>query len=275
MKQWEGGDSSLDVLGIQFDLRACTAAPTAAMKERLRALTRASLQGSSENRIANYTFIQWFGTIQWLSYSTARLPLCFCPHVMSTIRDICRHQAWDGYVSRDAALVAEICRVSNACENAVYRPRDVQRSSTGLRMIWTDASTTAIAAVDPVQRVAFSHPILCTNRQICQAELIAGMAGFFRFDSATVWVTDNQAAARAVVRGHSGSATCDSLLREWLRSGRVPTHVLWVDTACQIADGLTRTSNPPALPRPCAARHQLLRVRWGEEGAGVLSKDEA
>jgi hypothetical protein len=123
----------------------------------------------------------------------------------------------------------------------------------------------AVAVVDPTYRP--SQRIACTHRQICAAELTAGFCGFTAFDVADTWVTDNVAAARALVRGHSGSPECDTILRAWPSTGRVPRYVRWVCSEGQLADPLTRVDEV-YTPKPCRGPHLLLRVRWGGSGGG-------
>jgi hypothetical protein len=269
MKGWIGGEHVLDALGIHFDLKNCTATPTDNMQENVRKLNIALQQQNSKNSsYLNRIYLRWFGTIQWLSYSTARLPLCFCPCVMATMRQICIDESWDGTTTATDELMSEINRISSACLNVAYTPkRQVQNRQ--MTRIWSDASTKMIAAIHEQQLVAFTESISCTNRQICIAELTAGYCGYQLFDVADIWVTDNLAAAHAFARGHSGSKECDELLRTWLNTKRTPRIVLWVDTACQIADPLTRPDQRYE-PKPCTAQHMTFYVRWREEGVGAL-----
>jgi hypothetical protein len=326
MKMWEGGSSTLDALGISFNLDKRSASPMPTKQQQIRNDCVLLRQSLSENScVNNMAFMRWFGMVQWISYSTSRLPLCFCPAVMRLIRDIHGTMDWYGksYISSIDDLLAEITRVSSACITIAYTPRSCSSASTtstvasssssssdcvfaGLQLsvsastttlgdivsvrpsvattttipllirasltsIWTDASTSAIAAVHPLRRLAFTHPIVCTHRQICAAELIAGMCGFVLFGSADVWVTDNLPAARAVARGHSGSVFCDEILRAWFDTGCFPTYVQWVDTACQIADSLTRLGET-LQHKPCASQHSWFRVRWRKEGAVILTR---
>ena len=123
MKGWEGGDFALDVLGIHFDLRSCSATPTSKMAASVTATSAALLsQCKQRGAVHNFVFIEWLGRVQWLSYSTARLPLCFCPRVMSTIRSICSSQDWHGRSTADQELADEIQRVTTACLTVVCKP---------------------------------------------------------------------------------------------------------------------------------------------------------
>jgi hypothetical protein len=284
MKGWEGGAAALDALGISFDLAKHSAKPTNITCDKIASLTDSLLTSQRErSHVNNFDYIRWFGTIQWASYSTARLPLCFCPVVMEVIREICRHEDWKGQSNASIRLASEITSIAKACVTVEYTPssslsnavRSPCLEQPRYTAIWSDASTTAIAAVDTSRHLCFSHRLLaCTHRQMCAAELAAGMCGFITFGDADIWVTDNQAAARALSRGHSGSFGCDAILRSWLGSGRFPRYVMWVDTACQIADSLTRPDEKIEA-KPCAAEHLLLRVRWRGEGVGILCGQQA
>ena len=217
----------------------------------------------------NLSVMRFMGMTQWMCYSTAQLPLCFVPLLMDVTRAICRAAAWIGYSTVDSTdFFAEVDIIARACISVIRRRS--QSDPERLRPVWTDASTTAIAAVCPHLHRAIAKPICCTHRQICLAEILAGELGFDTFPDCDTWVVDNFSAARAMVRGHSGSARCDARLRAWIATGSVPKMVIWVDTACQIADGLTRSGEQQA--KPCATQHVLLRVRWGEEGAALLSR---
>jgi hypothetical protein len=190
---------------------------------------------------------------------------------MSTIRRICSRQDWIGFCNVDSVFFEEVEIIVQACIDTIRGP--AENDIAHHTQIWSDASTTAIAAVHPQQRSAFSQKISCTNRQICYAEILAGFLGFHFLPAANDWVVDNTAASRAMIRGHSGSAACDALLRSWIRFVHTPTFVTWVDTNCQIADSLTR--NGQHVQKPCSAVHTCNRVRWGKEGAGLFLKTHA
>ena len=266
MKGWEGGASQLDVLGIHFDLSSRLATPTQLAKDKLQQRTL-ELQQRNGTDIRNATFIRWFGQVQWFCYSTARIPLCFCPNVMSTIRRICSKEDWFGTLDVEAAFFSEVNAITNACL-IIERKASSNISLQPRIEIWSDASTKAIAAVHPQQHRAFSQRISCTDRQICYAEMLAGLLGFRFLAHANTWVTDNMAAARSMVRGHCGSATCDALLRLWLCLSPTPLFVTWVDSDCNIADPLTRDGTQ--VQKPCCSPHLYWQTRWGAEGVAII-----
>jgi hypothetical protein len=87
------------------------------------------------------------------------------------------------------------------------------------------------------------------------------------------WMTDNEACAFSMIRGHSANTICDELLRLWIRAGSTPSYVTAVPSACQLADPLTRTSSQHR--EECTHSHRTQPVRWRfdsqmreEEGGG-------
>jgi hypothetical protein len=277
MKGWQGGGAQLDVLGLSVDLSAHRASPTASTIQTLREVPDLLLRDVSRSRVSNAEFLQFMGTAQWVCYSTARVPPCFFPGVMNTLRRICTLEDWSGTTTAvGSEFAVGLRRLAHVCATVVRGPRPTTAESTR-NEIWSDASTEALAAVCPRQRRAFTQPVACTHREMVYAEMLAGLLGFNAFSEGDdTWVCDNQAACRAMIRGHSGSPACDALLRAWIASGRAPRLVMWVDTDCNIADGLTRAAScSQPDDRAFRAPHMLCRVRWEREGVEVLQNTHA
>jgi hypothetical protein len=242
------------------------------------------------DRTSNNTiFLRWFGALQWIIYGTAQTPLCDFPITMRAVRDICRASDWHGDLAMPDALIKEIRRLTDICITTIRRPTPPPSPSSS---IWSDASFTAMAAFNDktlraVRQLTPDHFFRSTittsagtrpfiSVPIVAAELWAGYIGFQHLDRADVWVCDNMPAVQAMVRGHSGSAICDAILRLWINSGRYPKFVRWVDTNCMLADPLSRPDQAFTAARPCGAphlTHPLFRTRWRkggeEEGAAV------
>lgn len=272
MKGWEGDGAEKPlpaVLGMALNLITRTAVPARTRIEKLIERRDTLLrQWREKNKyIKNQCFLEWFGTIQWLVYSTAQIPMCMYPEVMATVRDICRAAQWSASTIITAEVVEEIRRLTQQCI-ATKRTANLHQDCGGdgdfcpVR-IWSDASNEAIAAFHDGSQQAVRTLIRVGDDNINLAELLAGFMGFFCLPAADTWVTDNQAAARAVVRGHSGSKACDAVLRAWLQTSRYPRYVEWVDSACMVADPLSRPSEQ-IEQRLCAAQlqHKRWRIRW-------------
>jgi hypothetical protein len=318
MKGWEGGSQSLEVLGVMVDLQQRTARPSstavAALRQRAAAVTAkpprpspnqfsssssqvvsnttAAAAGgaatatsnnnnniSSSRKINNTDIMKFFGTVQWIIYSTARIPLCFYPSVMEKLRDVCRQQQWDDETECTVDFFREAVALAESCEHRCRQPRSIvgglhRGQETWLsssRRIWTDASSAYLASIEEGSCRAVRVPLHEAGANITVSELLAGYMGFYYFNGDT-WVTDNMAAARAVVRGHSGSDACDAILRAWIESGRVPRYVEWVDSECMLADPLTRPHEPwTQRAHRADATHLRWTVRWtkGEEAGAT------
>lgn len=109
--------------------------------------------------------------------------------------------------------------------------------------------------------VSFNIP----QNRIFVAEVFAGYVGACIFEQQLqgkqfVWAVDNTAAGRALIKGHSASAAGDEVLRRWIDSGLLPSHVRFVPTTCQRADLLSRGDQH--IPPECTHNHQCKSRRF-------------
>jgi len=262
LKPWEGGSSSIDILGIHIDLDIHTATPTEQHRAELQSSLANIMSRSSEIRARDY--LRWFGQAQWLIYSVARTPLCLFPHVMRLLRKIGSSGQWDAKFQIDDRLKREAHRLSQLVANSI---RTFEQEKSGPD-VWSDASTTSLGAFHSASHLGIICPISCESTQIFIAEFLAGLLGFRFCDDAATWVCDNMAAAYAMCRGHSGSELGDFLLRLWITHVATPSAVRWVDTHCNYADQLTRVIT---APEPCERAHITMPVRWKLGGKGASS----
>jgi hypothetical protein len=195
--------------------------------------------------------------MSWMSYTTANFPLCFAPHVMDHIRDVCRHHLWDEFCSLATALLAEIKLLTKTVSDAIRFP--VPRCSSGT-IVWTDASTSAIGILTQTPNRGYSVALPCSSSRIFLAELLAGIiASLIHQPHAWTWAVDNAAAAAALIKGHSGNAFADFMLRCWIETRFTPNLVTRIPSACQLADPLTRVESHI---RPCGSMHESRPPRW-------------
>ena len=73
------------------------------------------------------------------------------------------------------------------------------------------------------------------------------------------WYGDNEAATRAVLRGHSASYMGDVILTKWIVSGTSPARVGGIPTACNIVDPLTRGER---RLKPFCFHHHFVRFSF-------------
>lgn len=261
IKGWEASQHSADILGIHIDMIDHTA--TATERHRVELQTLAQHLLTSQTAVAR-DFLKWFGKAQWLVYSVAQTPLCFFPKTMQLLRHIGRTESWNETCPLPHELKQEIRALSHLTCSGIRTYCFIESHAD----IWSDASTTALAAFHSTHRQALQISISTTHEKIFIAELLAGFFGFTALPPAGTWVCDNMAAVRAMVRGHSGNAIGDLILRLWIDSRRTPELITWVDTNCQLADQLTRS--PPPQPKPCESPHLTFTVRWRWEGGTLL-----
>ena len=245
----------LDLLGIELNLREGTIGPG----KTVRAALMRSLETANEARTPRM-WLQAVGTIFYPNYVYGRIALATFPHMMNALRGACRLAMSSG--SMDVGWTPDSDAVKEAKQAATELLESVaferQTPSAG-RVVWSDASTTALAAVceDEWRRWDYCFP----QTRIFVAELLAAALG------AKVWradalILDNQAAVYAIRRGHSANAAGDRVIR-YIIDQTTATHVAWVSTDIQRADPLTRGEDSPAPNRRPPATY---RVRWRRRG---------
>ena len=259
MKGWEGGHGTSDILGISFDLTRRIAQPT---EQKKLAIRRIAEELTSTWLCDFRSYLSWFGLAQWMSYTTARFPLCFCPTVMLRIRSVCAAQDWKSFLRITTAEQGEIMRltaavISSSCGPAPNPPRGPRVS--------TDASTAALAGLDEVSRSGWTIPLEVSSRAIAAAEMLAGFisAQVLGAGRSFMWAVDNRPAYHAIQKGHSASSLGDEILRRWFTFGNLPAAIQWVPSACQLADPLTRVDQyPPNHYDACRHDHPSTVTRW-------------
>jgi hypothetical protein len=88
-------------------------------------------------------------------------------------------------------------------------------------------------------------------------------AEHFDLDEDWTLATDNAAVERALIRGHSGNAYMDGVLRELIRQRSSPVAVRWVPSECQRVDPLTRPSTFHfGIKPPCMHYHPAMIRRF-------------
>ena len=232
-------------------------------------------------------FFKWFGKCQWMIYSTARTPMCFYPKTMEKVRNICRQatsiEHWDRILVLSDDLVDEMEEFTKICTTTV-RNYDYPVPEDQVRRIWSDASRSAIAAFHDgiLEKTGICRHGVITRYEsqntemnfstqnetfndvpMIIMELFAGFLAFQHLPHATTWVSDNIPATRAIIRGHSGNQVCDAILRQWIKSGKFPRIVEWVDTNCMLADPISRPDdNLTACLKKCSSEHTSTHIRW-------------
>jgi hypothetical protein len=94
---------------------------------------------------------------------------------------------------------------------------------------------------------------------IFAAELFAGFMGSYLTTDSYQWVTDNEAASRAMRKGHSASEMGDIILARWI-SMNPPNGIMLVPSACNISDLLSR--GVYQIGRRCTHNHPEATCRW-------------
>jgi len=262
---WQGGGSCLQVLGIQFDLERRQARPSQDKVSKLNELAN-SLLSTETVTVRNRTFIAWAGLLLWMTHSTARFPLCFAPHTMHYLRQVCRSKRWDETFQKDDTFAHEIMWLTRHMSQTACSSQSQYDQIKDCAWMWTDASTKAIGVVaehaeDRTLTSAICIDVPCTMQSIFQAEFLAGYIASLSSERPWVWIVDNAAAAGAILKGHSGNRFCDFIMRGWIRTSNVPASVVLVPSNCQIADPVTRPDGDSALA-PCGAEHTARRPKW-------------
>jgi hypothetical protein len=87
-----------------------------------------------------------------------------------------------------------------------------------------------------------------------------------------MWFTDNEAAQRAIVKGHSSSRLGDQILTRWWLSSTWPMEVVAVRSACQRADNLSRSRRDVVMTtRQKNGSHELVLRDGSERKKGLLN----
>lgn len=218
----------------------------------------------------------WFGGAMFACFAVCRMPLCLVPTVMALARRTATAALADGWGTKIALLPEELAAVDALTDTSLQCTRTASQAlwyrdllgSSPTSHLWTDASTEGVGAVciqDMQVQWALREDWDIPARKIFLGEMVAGLTaaavaqtqGVTRF----MWVTDNSAAARAVIRGHSASAAGDAVLRQWIVANP-PQHVALVRSEENLADALSRRSDrvPDVGPTYCAP--QAIPIRW-------------
>jgi hypothetical protein len=249
----------IQLLGIDFDLELHQASPTkASLENAKRSLAKATSTGAMDHE----AFMTWFGTVLWINHATMRTPLCFFHEVMEQLRSIARKGDWKGRSAIVGSTLKQMHALHRAACSAVWK---LQPTRTVQQSLWTDASTIGMGAV--VTQLAevletWSWEGQLPQRAIFCAELLAGHLGAKAIvpdETSFEWITDNDAASRAMRRGHSSSRLGDKILEHWIGRGP-PTMVTLVPSACNISDPLSRGIN--GVGPFCAHSHPTAICRW-------------
>ena len=240
------------VLGLTLDLEKSEVRPTF---ETVAAIRKALSNFHSQQ--TGYAFLKWFGYVSWINYAVALLPMAIFRPVMDAARAIIRAQNFEGAVSVNCTASATAL-TSRLCE--AKRCPVVNNSTT--HTLWTDACTHGIGMVLGEEAINFQLDI--SQRHICAAELLAGLAGATLFarklSCPYVWAVDNSAACRALARGHSGSRAADLVILRWIQTAPLPVAMSLVPTECQVADGPSR--GDLFIKQRCCHEHPLFQRRF-------------
>lgn len=242
LKHDEGEASqSMKALGLQFDLALQEVTPSDAAKRAIQDALRVAIADPT-----GLNFLRWFGHVSWLNHAVGRLPMATHRAIMDTARRVtCR----DLQNTTDTNVWAADAETLTVALCSSRRRRTVAPEEQGLPTLWTDASTVGIGAIttDPRREdlgSIFVRLVGIQPKAMCTVELLAGFTGAQHFAAELapdfVWAIDNQAACRALIRGHSGSAAADAVIATWLRHAPLPCLVMPVPSACQLADEPSR-----------------------------------
>ena len=215
-------------------------------------------------------FFIWFGHANWINYTVGKIPMARYRHLMNCARSIAADQAvlnsWHAPLQTplESSVLDEIKQLTEVLQTAQRFTACHDVPST---ILWTDACTTGLGMVAANREtcVGVNVALPIPQNKIFLGEILAGYAGSLTFynnlkETDFVWAVDNTAAGRALIKGHSASASADELLLLWIQSGCVPTHVMLVPTACQRADLLSRGTN--IIPPACTHSHLLRHRRF-------------
>jgi hypothetical protein len=249
----------LDLLGARVDLWQRSITVTDSSRKTLSDALNDCLSSPTAR-----SFAHWLGCVLFINFAIRRTPLCQFHTTLDTLRDIARSGCWDSQITISDALEEEMRTMSSQhaysrwTAEMVQAPLDV----SWLSLLWTDASTLGVGGFsqDPDGSVSgvFAEGYDVPQNRIYAFELLAGLMGSQITPRSYVWMVDNEAAARSIIKGHSASSRGDRILRQWWSSSCWPSAVCMVPTACQRSDGLSR--GVLAIPPPCAHPHLVNAV---------------
>ena len=249
----EGGrpQQRFEALGLEFDLTVKGFRSTEKWVAKLveSAEVKAAIEGGTSPR----AFFKVVGSFVWWMYTRDRR-LCFFPSMIGAVRSVAKHatteQSWDHSVTIQQGAVREIkgC-IEEICEN-VWVPQ--KGLGTATLVVWTDASSTAWAAVTDwrqgaqgaFQSTEKEHHIFL--KEMWAAFMGIRLASSLGFTGGTLTLRiDNLPVVRCLEKGHSGNYLANLMMQEMFlladRKG-MAVRPLWVCTAEQVADEFTRGS---------------------------------
>lgn len=215
------------------------------------------------------SFLIMFGGIMWANSTVGRLPLCFFPALMDFIRLLCSEQDWEKHYSAPREVLMETINLVQLLRESRLLPQHVI-SPVPASYNWSDASSYFLACVHQTlgkdNWFAVPTPESFWNGDVFNifvAESSAWALGHLHYPQPQpcASIVDNQPLARAIFRGHSGSAATDAILAHVIRNrfqdgchfiGWVPTDEMRADIPSRTA---TATTLPPKEP-------SVVRTRW-------------
>lgn len=280
------GGIGIDILGLRFENLSVSLSDRncRSLSERM---TRVFHNPTPWN------FVSWFGSVLFATQYVCETPLCAFTLVMSRLRKVmtgltCHFfpglyslvapsmipLTWHSRISLSVGELECMRQMTEAAMTAVLVP-SLSSSEESTMVVWTDASSWGLGGVNvqddkepylpETEEIWTLRSNLTDSVGIFAAELAAGVLALLRAkeDSgkpASVWYTDNAAASRAVIRGHSSSPLGDFLLCALKKNDAWPRSVCLVPSACQRADPLSRGEVAP-LAR-CPHRHIAQKCRF-------------
>ena len=250
-------------LGLEFHLDANSryVCPTT---EACEALHRALVKLIQSPQPTPIDFFVWFGHANYINFTVGKIPLCKFRALMNGAREMAAqatssswHTALPKPLGQDVLQQAEI--LTQALTDARCKETNLSTPATTL---WTDACTRGLGMVVQLQQevTGTNVPFSVPQTRIFVAEVGSCIFRHTLQGNNYVWAVDNTAAGRAVLKGHSPSAAGDEILRRWIDSGLLPSHVKLVPTVCQRADLLSRGDHQ--ISPECTHNHQCYRRRF-------------
>ena len=192
--------------------------------------------------------MQMMGCVMWASITTIRTPLSETYPMLQLLQKAASLHPRDmipveGTLKKAMSTWRRLLR-----RNRRYIPTTFPAAT---ELLWTDASMSTAAAVSVAQQHAnYIYTQFATSLPIYYKELLAALLGVEACGQkrpARFLLTDNQALASALAKGHStaGGPTTNATLAHVLRN---ICGVAWVPTDQQLADSLTRI--PRVTPNP-------------------------
>jgi len=208
-----------------------------------------------------------FGTIGWVNYTIARLPLCLVPKVMSTIRAMCTEQAWDTPRSIPSEVRSEMMTLIKYAQSASLTEAHLDLEPVP-DIAWSDASDRLMAGI--LQGLNSDLDSFVIERSdalgIFAAELCAAITGLLRWGSGSqlLMAIGNTATVAALRKGHSTTDVGDSMLRVLASASHLadtPWWLTWVPSHLERADYKTRVDEPFRPPHR-AFEYPISRPVW-------------